>query len=65
VAAKFGFVRQAAPKIAALAPDYQIPGIHWATGATALAGVIGALIVFALAWLLGRMLVPGRSRKEI
>jgi cobalt/nickel transport system permease protein len=43
------------------AADYQIPGLHWAVGATALAGAIGALIVFGLALLLGRWLVPKRA----
>jgi cobalt/nickel transport system permease protein len=40
------------------APNYVMPGIHWAVGATALAGAIGALVVFGLALLLGRWLVP-------
>ena len=58
VAAKFGFVPHAAPTFPAPAPDYQIPGIHWAVGATALAGMAGALIVLVLAWLVGGVLVP-------
>jgi hypothetical protein len=59
VAAKFGFEHKAASSIlAAPAADYQIPGIHWPAGATALAGAAGALIVFGLALLLGRCLVP-------
>jgi cobalt/nickel transport system permease protein len=59
VAEKFGIShRIAAALLPAPAPDYQIPGIHWAVGATALAGVAGALIVFGLALGLGRLLVP-------
>ncbi len=59
VAAKFGFSHKvAAPFLPAPAPDYQMPGIHWAVGATALAGAAGTLIVFGLALLLGRWLVP-------
>ena len=59
VAAKFGFIHKvAAPLLPAPAPDYQMPGIHWAVGATAIAGAAGSLIVFALALLLGRWLVP-------
>jgi cobalt/nickel transport system permease protein len=59
VAARFGFAHRAAgPILAAPAPDYRWPGLHWATGATALAAVLGALVVFALALLLGRLLVP-------
>jgi cobalt/nickel transport system permease protein len=59
VAEKFGFSHKlAAPLLSAPAPDYQIPGVHWAVGATALAGAVGSLIVFGLALLLGRWLVP-------
>jgi len=42
----------------ALAPDYVFPGVPWSAGATALAGILGVLIVFGLAWWLGRALVP-------
>ena len=64
VAAKFGFSHNiAAPLLPAPAPDYQMPGIHWAIGATALAGAIGTLVVFALALLLGRWLAP-KSEKS-
>ena len=58
VAEKFGFNRRTAPLLPAPAPDYQVPGIHWVIGATALAGAVGLLIVFALALLMGRWLVP-------
>lgn len=59
VAAKFGFDQKAAASIlAAPAADYHIPGIHWPVGATALAGGAGALVVFGMALLLGRWLVP-------
>jgi cobalt/nickel transport system permease protein len=59
VASKLGFarleVRSPAPT---LAPDYQMPGIHWTAGATAMSGALGSLVVFLLAVLLGRLLVP-------
>jgi cobalt/nickel transport system permease protein len=62
VAEKFGFSHKlAVPLLPAPAPDYQVPGIHWAIGATALAGAAGSLIVFGLALLLGRWLVPRQS----
>ena len=62
VAEKFGFSHKlAAPLLSAPAPDYQIPGVHWAVGATALAGAAGSLIVFGLALLLGRLLVPKQT----
>ena len=59
VAARLGFKYRAVSSFfAALAPDYQVPGVHWAVGATALAGAAGALVVFAVAIALGRLLVP-------
>jgi uncharacterized membrane protein YedE/YeeE len=39
-------------------PDYQLPGIHSTMMATSLAGVIGIIVVFILAFLLARVLVP-------
>jgi membrane-associated phospholipid phosphatase len=45
----------------ALAPDYTFPGIHSAALATAVAGAVGCLIVFALALLLASVLVPKRA----
>lgn len=64
VAAKLGFGHTAAdPTFPAPAPNYHVPGIHWAVGATALAGAIGSLIVCVLAWLLGRFLVREQKGK--
>jgi cobalt/nickel transport system permease protein len=68
VAAKLGFdARAVAPRILPFAPDYQLSGIPWAAGATALAGTVGALLVFGLALLLGRWLVrkqpPGNHQE--
>jgi cobalt/nickel transport system permease protein len=59
VAAKLGFEQAATqPALPALAPDYALPGIRSAVVATALAGAVGSVIVFALALLLARLLVP-------
>jgi cobalt/nickel transport system permease protein len=58
VAEKFGFSHKAAPWLPTPAPDYQVPGIHWAVGGTAVAGAMGSLVVFVLALLMGRWLVP-------
>jgi hypothetical protein len=58
VAAKLGFEHKAVqPAVSALAPGYQVPGVHWAAGATALAGAVGAVVAFGLALLLARSLV--------
>lgn len=59
VAAKLGFEHKAAVAAAAVPmPDYQVPGLHWAVGGTAMAGAIGSLVVFGLALLLGQWLAP-------
>jgi cobalt/nickel transport system permease protein len=59
VAERFGISHGVATAILpAPAPDYQIPGVHWAVGATAMAGAAGAAVVFGLALVLGRLLVP-------
>lgn len=64
VAKKFGFDhKMVAPMLYTPAPDYRVPGIHWAIGATALAGGIGSLVVCALAWLLGRFLITEQKGK--
>jgi hypothetical protein len=34
-----------------------VPGVHWAAGATALAGAAGAVVAFGLSLLLARSLV--------
>jgi cobalt/nickel transport system permease protein len=58
VAAKLGFEHKTAPRVVrAPAPGYQIPGVHWALGATALAGAAGALVAFGLSLVLARSLV--------
>jgi cobalt/nickel transport system permease protein len=65
VAAKLGFEhRVSAPIISTPVANYQMPGIHWAVGATALAGALGSLVVCALAWLLGRFLVTEQKGKS-
>ena len=58
VAAKLGFDGRGVSSILhAPAPDYRLPGIHSAAGATAIAGALGTLVVFGLALVLGRVLV--------
>ena len=58
VAARLGFEEKATrPVLVAPASGYRMPGVHWAAGATALAGAAGAVVVFGLALLLARSLV--------
>lgn len=62
VAATLGFGQHAASHVLpAPVADYRVPGVRWAAGATAMAGAIGALVVFGLALLLGRLLVPAQA----
>ncbi|MGA2220959.1 MAG: energy-coupling factor ABC transporter permease [Verrucomicrobiia bacterium] len=61
VAQAFGFAERAASRhggMPAPLPDYRIPGIGSASVATALAGAIGTVVVFGLAFVLARVLVP-------
>jgi cobalt/nickel transport system permease protein len=61
VAAKLGFEHKAGGRILpALLTDYALPGCKSAAVGTAVAGAAGALVVFGLALLLSRALVPRR-----
>ena len=57
VAEKFGFAGRAAVTVKAWFPDYKIPGFSSNALATALAGTLGAVLMFGLAWMVGRVLV--------
>ncbi len=60
VAARLGFSRMAAASPAASSPlaDYAVAGIRSPVASTAIAGGIGTVVAFALAYLLARWLVP-------
>jgi cobalt/nickel transport system permease protein len=59
VAESFGFGhREIHLLTSAPMADYHLPGVASANLATALAGAIGTIIVFALGWALARLLVP-------
>jgi len=65
VAAKFGFTHNALqPLLPVPAPEYQMPGIHSAVGATAAAGAVGTLMVFVGSLLLGYWLAPKSRNHE-
>lgn len=60
VAAKLDFEHKAGdPFLPAPASGYSMPGLKSPAVATAVAGAVGALVVFGLALLLSRALVPG------
>ena len=63
VASSLGFEHKASSSSVISSPlrDYQIPGIQSASTATIVAGAVGALVVFALSFLLARVLVPRRK----
>jgi cobalt/nickel transport system permease protein len=63
IAEKFGFQGRAALLVKTWIPDYKMPGISSAGIATALAGAIGTLAMFALAWGVGCLLVRDKPRK--
>jgi cobalt/nickel transport system permease protein len=58
VGGKLGFLREGAPVLAAPIPDYQLtlPGLRFIPAATALAGIVGTLVVFAAGFGLARIL---------
>jgi cobalt/nickel transport system permease protein len=62
VGKRIGFTQeQIEPTIHAPIAGYQVPGLAHAGIATAVAGVIGTLIVFASAWIMARVFVPRGS----
>lgn len=64
VAAKLGFEHAAREAAPAPIPDYVFPWISNEGLATAVAGVVGALVVFALAVLLSRLVVRDGAAKS-
>ncbi len=60
-----GFSDRAAESVVpAPIPDYEMPWIHWSVLSTAVAGAVGTAVMFVLAWLLARMLVPVTNRGD-
>jgi len=57
VAQNLGFEVRAKPLIHSWMPDYRMPGIGSEGVATAIAGALGSLAMFGLAWVAGRLLV--------
>lgn len=62
VAEKLGFAGRGGPAtFGSPMADYQLPGIGSATLATALAGLVGTIVVFLAAWLLTRLLIRNNA----
>lgn len=51
-----GFFQQAYSVLSSPLPDYLMPGVDSEALGTALSGLIGTLLVFALVWGIGRLL---------
>ena len=64
VAGRLGFAGHG-PGIAPLPaplPDYKLPGLHQERLSTAVAGMLGTLLVFLLVWGVGRLLAARAER---
>jgi hypothetical protein len=55
VAARLGFADAAASGMAAIAPDYVLPGVGWMPLAIGLAGLVGVVAVLGGSYALGRL----------
>jgi cobalt/nickel transport system permease protein len=64
VAERLGFARRAAaqPVVAGWLADYGVPGLASPYWSTVVAGTIGTLVVFLVAWLLARRLAPSPGK---
>jgi cobalt/nickel transport system permease protein len=63
VAERLGFAHRARePLLAAPLPDYGLPGLGSPLAATVVAGALGTLAAFVLAWALAFLLAPRRPR---
>jgi cobalt/nickel transport system permease protein len=59
VAEHLGFAGRAVePVVTAPIPEYSMRGVSWPAAATSIAGAVGTVVVFVLAWVLARVLVP-------
>lgn len=63
VATALGFEHQAAksPALGAPMPDYSIPAVQSVATGTILAGLVGTVLAFVIAWLLARWLAPEKK----
>ncbi len=66
VAEHLGFASraQATPSVAAPLPDYQVPGVAQSGLSTALAGILGTLLVFVLLYAAARLLTAVAVRRH-
>ena len=63
IAGQSGFLQRAAEPLYSLLPGYTVPFIHNAALTTIIAVMLGTLIVFALAWIVGRGVIRLERRR--
>ena len=63
VGGKLGFLSEGEPVLASPIPDYQLqlPGVRHVKAATAVAGLVGTLVVFAVSCMLARVFTRGSN----
>ncbi|MCX6901830.1 MAG: energy-coupling factor ABC transporter permease [Verrucomicrobia bacterium] len=64
VAGKLGFEEHAKTLMKSLIPDYRMPGVSSEGLATAIAGLVGTVIMFVMAWIISWLLVRRETRTE-
>jgi cobalt/nickel transport system permease protein len=65
VAEQYQLFHQSAPTFVAPLANYVVPGLNQEIFATGIAGLIGVLITFSMAWIIGNLINPSRVRKPV
>ncbi len=55
VGGKLGFLKEESPVLTAPIPDYKLPGVPYVKAATAVAGLVGTVVVFGVGFVLARV----------
>jgi len=63
VAEKYQFLHQSAPTFVAPLANYTVPWLNNEILSTGIAGLIGVLVTFSIAWLIGSLINPSGVRK--
>jgi cobalt/nickel transport system permease protein len=63
VAAKYQFLHQSAPTFVAPLANYTVPWLNHQIFSTGIAGLMGVLVTFGIAWLIGSLINPASVRK--
>jgi cobalt/nickel transport system permease protein len=63
VAAKYQFLHQSAPTFVAPLADYTVPWLNNEIFSTGIAGLMGVVVTFGIAWFIGSLINPSSVRK--